>query len=135
MQYYPLPNINVGTPSYNRFVNYFASYSNTDSKNRFGIKIDHAFSEKDRLAVRFTRRTEYQFMKNVYGNPLDPVSLGDQQYNAYQGVLNYTHILNPKTLLNVSLGYITNPVKSGKGVLDTSYPSFDISKTWDSRNT
>ncbi len=128
MQYYPLPNINVGTPSYNRFVNYFASYSNTDSKNRFGIKIDHAFSEKDRLAVRFTRRTEYQFMKNVYGNPLDPVSLGDQQYNAYQGVLNYTHILNPKTLLNVSLGYITNPVKSGKGVLDTSYPSFDISK-------
>ena len=74
-------------------------------------------------------------MKNVYGNPLDPVSLGDQQYNAYQGVLNYTHILNPKTLLNVSLGYITNPVKSGKGCLTHPILASTYLRTWDSRNT
>ena len=53
---------------------------------------------------------------------------GCKRWNAYSGVVNYTHIFNPKTLLNVSLGYIVNPVKSGAGVLDTMYPKFDISK-------
>ena len=129
MQYYPLPNINVGTPSYNRFANFFKSYSAPQIRNTFGIKIDHSFSEKDRISGRFTRRAQHQFDTNVYGNALDPVSdLGYRQFNAYQGVLNYTHILNPKTLLNVSLGIVINPVMDGKGVLDTYYPKFDISK-------
>jgi len=54
--------------------------------------------------------------------------LGRTRFNAYNGVVNYTHVFNPKTLLNISLGYVVNPVKDGKGVLDTSYPKFDISK-------
>ena len=73
---------------------------------------------------------------NVYNNPLDPLSQGLKTYDAYQGVVNYTHVFSPKLLLNVSMGYIVNPVKSGVGLLDTSYPEFrHIEGTWDSRST
>ncbi|MFN7997893.1 MAG: TonB-dependent receptor [Bryobacteraceae bacterium] len=128
MQLYPMPNINVGSPSYNRYANFFDAFSNPDTISKFGIKIDHSFSEKDRLSGRFTRRTEHSTGTNVYNSPADPFSEGLQTWNAYQGVINYTHVFNPRTLLNVSLGYIANPVKSGLGVLDTMYPSFDITK-------
>ena len=128
MQYYPEPNINVGTSSYNRFANYFASYSTPSRWNKYGIKVDHYFREQDRLAARFSWRTLHSDTVNVYGNPLDPHGLGRTRFNAYNAVLNYTHVFNPKTLLNVSLGYVVNPVKDGLGILDTSYPKFDISK-------
>jgi hypothetical protein len=128
MQAYPQPNIGVGTAAYNGFANYFTSFSNPDVINKFGIKIDHSFSDRDRLSGRFTRRTEHETQVNVYGNALDPFSEGLQSWNAYMGVLNYTHIFTPKTLMNVSLGYITNPVKSGLGVIATSFPDYDISK-------
>lgn len=128
MSYYPQPNINVGSAGYNRFANFFTSFSNPTIRNKFGIKIDHSFSEKDRLSGRFTERLQHATAANVYGSPVDPFSEGLQRWNAYSGVVNYTHIFNPKTLLNVSLGYIVNPVKSGAGVLDTMYPKFDISK-------
>jgi len=128
MSYYPQPNINVGTPSYNRLANFFSSFSNPTIRNKFGIKIDHSFSERDRISGRFTQRLQHATQTNVFASPADPFSEGLQRWNAYQGVVNYTHIFNPKTLLNVSLGYIVNPVKSGAGVLDTMYPDFDISK-------
>ena len=128
MTYYPQPNINVGTPSYNRFANFFSSFSNPTTRNKFGIKIDQSFSEKDRLSGRFTERLQHATNFNVFGSPVDPFSQGLQRWNAYSGVVNYTHIFGPKTVLNVSLGYIVNPVKSGAGVLDTFYPEFDIAK-------
>src|SRR5207249_11158028 len=126
MQYYPQPNINVGTSAYNRFANYFASYSTPSKWNKYGIKIDHYFREQDRLSARFSWRTLHSDTVNVYGNPLDPHCLGLTRFNAYNGVVNYTHVFNPKTLLNISLGYVVNPVKDGQGILDTSYPKFDI---------
>ena len=128
MSYYPQPNINVGTPAYNRFANWFASYSTPSKWNKYGIKIDHYFREQDRLSARFSWRTLHSDTVNVYGNPLDPHGLGLTRFNAYNGVVNYTHVFNPKTLLNISLGYVVNPVKDGQGILDTSYPKFDISK-------
>ncbi len=128
MTYYPLPNINVGQPNYNRFANFFDSYSNPTTRSKFGIKVDQYFSEKDRLSGRFTQRKQHSTRANIYGNALDPYSEGLQTWNAYSAVVNYTHVFSPTLLLNVSMGYITNPVKSGRGVIDTSYPDFDISK-------
>ena len=34
MSYYPQPNINVGYPAYNRFANYFTSFSNPTIKKQ-----------------------------------------------------------------------------------------------------
>jgi hypothetical protein len=59
---------------------------------------------------------------------MDPYSQGHQKYDAYSFALNHTHSFSAKTLLNFSLGYITNPVFGGNGVLPEFYPNYDISK-------
>ena len=128
MQAFPLPNLNVGSPNYNRYNNWIRSVSNPAAKNQMDFKIDHIFSEKDRLSIRFAPRWQTRDAVDAFDSPLDPYSLGHQKYDAYSFALNHTHSFNPKTLLNVSLGYITNPVRSGRGVLADYYPDYDISK-------
>lgn len=125
IQAYPLPNLGVGSPSYNRFNNWIRSISNVAGKNQGDVKIDHIFNERNRISGRYAPRKQYQNRVNAYDSPLDPYSQGDQRWNAYSVALNYTRTISPKTLLNVSLGYITNPVFSGKGVLATEYPDYD----------
>src|SRR5438093_2640123 len=128
MQAFPLPNVNVGSPNYNRYNNWIRSVSNPAAKNQMDFKIDHVFSEKDRLSVRFAPRWQTRDAVNAFDSPLDPYSLGHQKYDAYSFALNHTHSFNAKTLLNISLGYITNPVYGGNGVLAAEYPDYDISK-------
>ena len=70
---------------------------------------------------------------NAFDSPLDPYSLGHQKYDAYSFALNHIHTFNPKTLLNVSLGYITNPVCGGNGVLAAPGPSELMLLRWDTQ--
>src|SRR6266496_6577943 len=49
MQEFPLPNLNVGSSNYSRFNNWFRSVSNAAGRNQMDFKIDHIFSEKNRL--------------------------------------------------------------------------------------
>jgi hypothetical protein len=128
MQLYPLPNANVRTAAYNRYSNYFTSYSSPTSRKQYGVKIDHYFSEKDRLSARVAPRFQTQKTKNLYGNAMDPNGQGLKTWNAYSHALNYVHTFGPKTLITISLGYIINPVYSGRGVLVSDFPEFDISK-------
>src|SRR5262249_41907490 len=75
MQAYPLPNLNVGSPNYNRFANWFRSVSNASGRDQMDFKIDHIFSEKDRLSFRFAPRWTYYDKVNSFDSPLDPYSL------------------------------------------------------------
>ena len=70
------------------------------------FKIDHIFSEKDRLSIRFAPRWTYRNKVNSFDSPMDPYSQGHQKYDAYSFALNHTHSFSTKTLLNISLGYI-----------------------------
>ncbi len=128
MQEFPLPNLNVGSSNYSRFNNWFRSVSNAAGRNQMDFKIDHIFSEKNRLSIRFAPRWTYYNKVNSFDSPMDPYSQGHQKYNAYSFALNDTHNFSSKTLLNISLGYITNPVFGGNGVLPEFYPDYDISK-------
>jgi hypothetical protein len=128
MQEYPLPNLNVGSPNYSRYNNWIRSVSDAGGRNQMDFKIDHIFGEKDRLSIRFAPRWTYYNKVNSFDSPMDPYSQGHNKYDAYSFALNHTHSFSPKTLLNVSLGYITNPVFGGNGVLPEFYPDYDISK-------
>src|SRR5207249_9213236 len=101
---------------------------NVAGKNQMDFKVDHIFGERDRLSVRFAPRLQHSDKVNIFNSPLDPYSQGHQKYDAYSFALNHTHSFSAKTLLNVSLGYITNPVFGGNGVLPEFYPDYDISK-------
>lgn len=128
IQYFPLPNLNVGSASYNRYSNFFTSFSNLTNRTQGGVKIDHNFDERNRLAGRFSPRFQKGVRGDAFGNELENYSQGLQTWDAYSYSVNYVHILNTKSMLTVSLGYIVNPVWSGRGVLATTYPNFDIAK-------
>ena len=59
MQEFPLPNLNVGSPNYSRYNNWFRSVSNARRRDQMDFKIDHIFSEKDRISIRFAPRWTY----------------------------------------------------------------------------
>ncbi|MEW5979757.1 MAG: TonB-dependent receptor [Acidobacteriota bacterium] len=104
MQFYPLPNRGVGTAGYNRFNNWFSSGSDRSSNNRFDLKIDHSFSEKDRVSARFSRLGFSSRQANCFGNAADSCAIGPYTDEPNLFALNYVHTFNPNTLLNVSYG-------------------------------
>src|SRR5208282_917023 len=44
IQYFPMPNLAVGTPNYQYYYNWIASGSNINNNNQWDLKIDHRFS-------------------------------------------------------------------------------------------
>ncbi len=123
MQYYPLPNLNVGTSTYDRFNNWISTGSDQNSNNQFDIKIDHSFSEKNRLSAKYSQASGPGHTANAFGNVLDHFTGGPFLNTSHLFALNYTHTFDPKTLLNLSYGFARN-FYDQKGIL-ADFPGFD----------
>lgn len=96
-KYYPKPNLNVAD---NIFPNYQFSGANNTASDVFGVRLDHQLTQNDTVFARFNRSkqtlttpeslpTYFHFLVN-YGQ---------------QAALGYTHIFDPKTILNFRYGY------------------------------
>lgn len=105
MQYFPLPNIAVGTSAYNPYTNWQGSASAPGVNNQFDIKIDQRFSEKDLLAVRYSRAwSPGPHSPNCFGNVADPCDGGPAPGDANLVAINHTHTFGPTLLLTASYG-------------------------------
>ncbi|PYV86287.1 MAG: hypothetical protein DMG05_20170, partial [Acidobacteria bacterium] len=122
-QFYPLPNLGVGTAAYDRFNNWIGTGSDNNSNNQWDIKVDHSFSERDRLSGKFSRSKGLYHAANAFGNVLDSATNGQSPGVSHIFALNYTHTFSPKTLLNLSLGFARN-FGDSKGILP-DFPDFD----------
>ena len=74
--------------------------------NQATVKIDHRFSGSDSVSGRFSlkRAVEGSF-GNYHGlNPYDP-GANPKRPNGYNGVLNWTHLFSPTTLLEARASY------------------------------
>ena len=77
MQYFPLPNVAVGTPSYNPLNNWIGSTLGTSSDHRFDVKVDHRLSDASLLSGRFSRAQGDSHGGNCFGiNVADPCTQG-----------------------------------------------------------
>jgi hypothetical protein len=98
-QFYPDPNMNVAegvTP------NYKSTVPTTIKSDIFGLKLDHRFTANDTMWGRYNRSNAHEVEPNYLGNIVHFV---DQ--NFFQvGALGYTHMFNPKTILDFRYGYI-----------------------------
>jgi hypothetical protein len=104
MQYYPDPNVGVGTPGYDRFNNWIGSGSALTNNDQWDAKIDQRFSDSDSLSARYSVRKTLQRSMNCFGNLADPCSSGPQDSTAHLFSLNFTHIFSPSTVLSLSYG-------------------------------
>lgn len=124
IQYFPLPNLNVGTANYDRFTNWRGTGSDKSNTFQWDAKIDHSFSENDRLSARFSRKTNVGSVANAFGNPLDPNAIGPCDTPVHAFALNHTHSFSPTTLLTMSYGFTRQRILGCSGIL-ADFPDFD----------
>ncbi len=123
MQYYPMPNLNVGTASYQYFANWVGSGANLSNHNQFDVKIDHSFSDKTLLSGKFSVQHIFNHGWNCFGNEGDSCEAGPDPNHSYLGSLNLTHTFTPTLLLTVSYGY--NRWHELESTIMGDYPNVD----------
>ncbi len=105
MQYMPLPNLNVGTASYQYYNNFFGAGPRMDGNDMFDIKIDHRFDDSSSLSGKFGDQHPVNHKYNVFGNAADPATSGFSDQRSWLGGLNYTKSISPTLLLTASYGF------------------------------
>jgi hypothetical protein len=102
---FPLPNRNVGAAAYDPYHNWVTTGGSPLSQQSFDIKLDHRFSDKDNLSVRFSHEWDSGENANFFGTVYDTNTQGPTKHAALLGDVNYTHTFSANTLLSLSLGY------------------------------
>jgi hypothetical protein len=105
MQYYPMPNVAVGTAQYNPLNNWIGTNGNLSNDHRFDVKVDHLFSDVSRITLRSSLDHSHSEGVNCFGNVADPCTQGP--INGYQSstAISYNHSFSPTWLMNFSYGY------------------------------
>jgi len=104
MAYYPLPNYNVGSADYNPYTNRIDSGSVKNQDDKWDLKIDYRFNEKNLMSGKYSRDYGNSTTFNCFGNAADPCGSGPVTSGAHMFALNDTHSFNPKMLLTLSYG-------------------------------
>jgi hypothetical protein len=106
MKYLPLPNFRVGTSAYNPYTNWEGSPATITRNDQYDIKIDHRFSDRDLLSVKYSRDKNSQPPFPCYSNtnPADPCTAGTYIATAHLIAISDTHTFSPTLLMTVSYG-------------------------------
>ncbi|MBV9266825.1 MAG: carboxypeptidase regulatory-like domain-containing protein, partial [Acidobacteriaceae bacterium] len=105
MQYFPLPNLNVGTGSYDPYNNYLASGPVHSQNDQFDVKLDHRFNDHDLLSVKYSHDLASGDSFNCFGNIADPCTQGPYSGGAHLVAINETHTISPTMLMTFSYGW------------------------------
>lgn len=125
MSYFPLPNLNVGTSSYNPFDNWTATGTNVSTADRFDIKMDGQITPMTHLMGRYSE--EWDLGTNsipAWNNPMDPNLEGDNSTKRIAAVVTLTHNFGPTFLATATLGY-TRQYQHDPGIVG-QFPNFNF---------
>lgn len=127
LQYYPMPNVAVGTSDYNFRNNWIGSGADKNTNDQLDVKIDHRFTDSTMLSGRVSWGKGSGHGANCFGNIADPCTQGPGNGGPKAAVLNLTHTFSPNTLLTMSYG-VTRSWWFTHGVA-ADFPDFDPVKT------
>jgi hypothetical protein len=122
MQYFPLPNVAVGTASYNPLNNWIGTNGGKNTDNRYDTKFDYRISDATQVTGRFSQSISNSEGVNCFGNIADPCTQGPNNSHSYSASLNYSHVFTPTLVLNVTYGYARS--FSFTHGIATDFPSF-----------
>jgi Carboxypeptidase regulatory-like domain/TonB dependent receptor len=103
---FPKPTINATDFGTLQNSNFFSSGSRSSSNNQFDIKVDHRFSDRDQLSVRYSQQKSSSKDFNCFGNFADPCTSGPGIVHRYQVAINHTHTFSPTLVLTVTYGLV-----------------------------
>jgi Carboxypeptidase regulatory-like domain len=101
MNLFPMPNI----PGGSIYDNWIGSGATPSANDQFDIKIDHRFSEKNLLSVKYSRDKNSNTPFNCFKNFTDPCGSGPNGTGAHLFAINDTHTFSPTLILNMTLGF------------------------------
>jgi carboxypeptidase family protein len=98
---YPTANI----PGGSIYDNWIGSGPNYGYNDQFDIKIDHRFSQKNLMSVKYSQNWNHGTAFNCFKNFIDPCSNGPNKTTAHLFAINDTYTFTPTLLLNATLGF------------------------------
>lgn len=101
MSYFPEPNIS-GNGIYDNWIGSGSSRSNND---QFDIKVDHRFTQKNLMSVKYSQQWSSGSSFNCFKNFTDPCEGGPNRTTAHLFAINDTHTISQTLLLNVTFGF------------------------------
>jgi Carboxypeptidase regulatory-like domain/TonB dependent receptor len=101
MNLFPSPNLAGG----NIYDNWIASGAGRSYNDQFDIKIDHRFSERNLLSVKYSQEWNHNTSFNCFKNFTDPCSSGANQGTAHLFAINDTHTFSPTLVLTTTFGF------------------------------
>jgi len=104
MSYFPEPNISAAAGG-TIYRNWTASGANHGYNDQFDIRIDHRFSPKNLVSVKYSQQWSHGASFNCFGNFTDPCEGGPNTSTAHVFAINDTHTFTPTLLLNATLGF------------------------------
>jgi hypothetical protein len=111
MNYYPLPNVNVGSANYNRFNNWVGAGSRNNTNNMYDTKIDWNINTTNVLSAKYsispgvgTTGEIWPGTSNAYCSAVNGPSTNKNQIIS----INYNHTFSPSTILTTTLGWARN---------------------------
>ena len=105
MQYFPLPNVAVGTSGYNPLNNWIGANGSRSDGHKFDVKLDHRLSDTSMLSGRFSRSQNVSHGVNCFGNIADPCTQGPNSGHAYSSAISYNRSFSPTFVLSVTYGF------------------------------
>ena len=98
---FPAPNIAGGSI----YDNWIGSGATRTSNDQFDIRIDHRFSEKNLLSVKYSQGMNSTSPYNCFKNFSDPCGSGPNHGTAHLFAINDTHSFSPTLVLTSTLGF------------------------------
>jgi hypothetical protein len=122
LQYFPMPNVGVGTAAYNPLNNWIGANGSSSSDHRFDTKFDYRLSDSSTLTGHFSRDLSNGQNVNCFGNVADPCTQGPNNGHAYSASVAYTRTFTPTLVFNLTYGW-TRSDSHTEGVA-ADYPDF-----------
>ncbi|MBV9759659.1 MAG: carboxypeptidase regulatory-like domain-containing protein [Acidobacteriaceae bacterium] len=101
MSLFPLPNIAGG----NIYDNWIGSGATPSADDKFDIRIDHRFSEKNQITFKYSQDLNSTSPYNCFKNFTDPCGSGANSGSSHLFAINDTHTFSPTLLLTSTFGY------------------------------
>jgi len=97
------PEANI--PGGSIYDNWIGSGPSKSYNDQFDLKIDHRFSDRNLLSVKYSQDWNHGNSFNCFKDFIDPCEGGPNQATAHLFAINDTETISPTLLLNVTLGF------------------------------
>ncbi len=101
MNLFPMPNISGGTI----YDNWIGSGASRSANDQFDIRIDHRFSEKNLITLKYSQGWNNNTPYNCFKNFTDPCGSGPNQGASHLFAINDTQTFSPTMVLTSTLGF------------------------------